>query len=64
LKGIVEEQETSVAAQPASQPQRAQSAVWGASTQAQPKPRIIPTPAKDEGYPSCLDLAAEFIARG
>jgi hypothetical protein len=63
LKAIVEEQETSVAVQPVSQPQRAQSAVWGASAQAQPKPRVIET-AEDGGYPSCLDLAAEFIARG
>jgi hypothetical protein len=64
LKAIVEEQETSIAAQPVLQAQRAQSAVWGASTQTQPKPLTIDTPSKSEGYPSCLDLAAEFIARG
>jgi hypothetical protein len=64
LKAIVEEQEASIAAKPVSQPQRAQSAVWGASAQAQPKPRVVAIPAKDDEYPSCLDLAAEFIARG
>jgi len=62
LKGIVEEQETPIAVQPVSQLQPAQSAVWGAATQAQP--RVVATPAKVDAYPSCLDLAAEFIARG
>jgi len=64
LKTIFEEQEAPVAVQPVAQPQRVQSAVWGASAQPQLKPRVIAVPAKDDGYPSCLDLAADFISRG
>jgi len=30
----------------------------------EPKRRSSVQPKEDAGYPSCLDLAAEFIARG
>jgi hypothetical protein len=65
VKAIVEEQVTLTSARPATQEQRAQSAVKAVPMQAQPKPQVVDTPSEENEYrPSCLDLAAEFICRG
>jgi hypothetical protein len=63
LKAIIEEQEAQSSVRPVAQEKRAQAA-GVVSVQAQPKPKMATALSTVDGYPTCLELAAEFIARG
>jgi hypothetical protein len=62
LKVIVEEQEVA-SSSPAVPRVEKRVAVANVAVHAQPQARATEN-AKLDTYPSCLDLAAEFIARG
>ena len=64
MKAIVDEQEIQSEGQPlVRNEKRLQPAVKVAHAQPQSKPAAVAQP-KADGYESCLDLAAEFLARG
>ena len=58
---IVEREESTAttAVQGKKQPEYVSSAAWGPA-----KAETVPSLTKEATYPSCLDLAAEFLARG
>lgn len=64
MKTLVEEQEMQSSAQPITQERSAQTIVRAVSRLPESKPCAIETPSNVDGYESCLDLAAEFLARG
>lgn len=64
MKAIIDEQEIKSERQPlVRNEKRLQSAVKVAHVQPQAKPAAVAQP-KADGYESCLDLAATFLARG
>ncbi|HEY2168360.1 MAG TPA: hypothetical protein VGJ30_01950 [Candidatus Angelobacter sp.] len=64
LKAILDEQQIKSERQPlVRNEKRLQPAVKVAHVQPQAKPAAVAQP-KDDGYESCLDLAATFLARG
>ena len=60
MKTVLEEIETAVAAV-VPHPVTAAPQAW---IEVKPAVRTIVAETKTDSYPSCLDLAAEFIARG
>lgn len=63
MKAILEEQEVQ-SSEPIVQQSSAQSVVRAVPRLPKAKPQMIEIPANVDGYESCLDLAAEFLARG
>ena len=63
LKAIIDEQEITSEAKPLVRNQRLQPAAKVAQVKPQAKPAAVAQPEADL-YESCLDLAAEFLARG
>ena len=64
LKAILDEQEIKSEGEPLVRNEKhLQPAVKVAHVQPQAKPAAVAQP-KDDGYGSCLDLAATFLARG
>ena len=64
MKATVDEQEIKSEGQPlVRNEKRLQPSVKIAHVQPQAKPAAVAQP-KDDGYESCLDLAATFLARG
>ena len=64
MKTLVEEQEIQSSTQPITQERSAQTIVRAVPRLPESKPRTIETSSNVDGYERCLDLAAEFLARG